>query len=82
LCRERFSRVFRECKGVSPQEFVIRARLDKARAMLAHSGLSVAEVAKACGYSSEFFFSRQFKQRSGLSPSALRKTFALAPSKP
>ena len=73
LCRERFSRVFSQTMGVSPHEFIIQTRLDKARAMLNYSGLSIAEIAKACGYSSEFFFSRQFKQRTGFSPSTMRK---------
>jgi len=77
LCRERFSRVFSEIKGVSPQEFIIQARLEKAKAMLRSSGVPVSEVAKSCGYSSGFFFSRQFKQRTGHSPSATRRAALL-----
>lgn len=66
---EHFSRAFRIRFGVSPQQFRVRARLDRARFLLAESGLSVAEVAERLGYSDPFSFSKQYKRFLGISPS-------------
>ncbi len=74
LCREHFSRLFFKEKGMSPQEFIIRSRLERATQLLHHSDCSISEVASACGYQSVYFFSRQFKQRFGISPSSIRKS--------
>lgn len=78
LCREHFSKLFRQFKGVSPQEFIIKARLDRASHLLLNSYQSITEIASSCGYSSEFFFSRQFKHRFGITPSAMRKSRQLS----
>jgi transcriptional regulator GlxA family with amidase domain len=47
-------------------------RLDRASDLLASRAGSVAEVAYAVGFSSLSHFSRRFKERHGMSPSARR----------
>lgn len=70
---DHFGRVFRKIMGCSPQDFIIRARIAKARQLLLETGLSVKEIAAAIGYTSQFFFSRQFKSLTGQSPSEFRE---------
>jgi len=67
-----FSRIFRKVTGVLPGEFIIQVRIERAKQLLRESSLSIGEIANALGYSDVFFFSRQFKARSGLSPSGFR----------
>lgn len=67
-----FSRVFRRITGQSPKEFLIRSRLDRARHFLRETAMSVTEIADHLGYADVYFFSRQFKQKTGLSPLAYR----------
>ncbi|MCE0497833.1 MAG: AraC family transcriptional regulator [Methylacidiphilales bacterium] len=67
-----FSRVFKKVTGSLPREFIIQARLARARQLLRESSLSIGEIAGALGYSDVYFFSRQFKTRSGLSPTGFR----------
>jgi AraC-like DNA-binding protein len=69
---DHFGRVFRKIMGCSAQDFIIRARIAKARQLLLESGLSVKEIAVKIGYTSQFFFSRQFKSLTGESPSDFR----------
>ena len=76
LCRERFSRLFREIKGVPPQMFIIQARVAKACRILKSTELPLSEVAKSCGYNSEFFFNRQFKSLKKMSPGRFRRTYS------
>lgn len=66
-----FHRVFQAIVGETPAEYVRRVRLDKAlRTMAAHYRPKLTEVALACGFSSSADFSRAFKQRFGVPPSA------------
>jgi AraC family transcriptional regulator of arabinose operon len=71
---DHFIRVFRRLKGVTPAEFMIQSRLDAAREHLLFSAMSIAEIAETLGYRDQFFFSRQFRQRTGASPTAYRRS--------
>ncbi len=67
-----FSIKFKELIGMSVQTYMIRARIERAQHLLLHAGMNVTEVADALGYRDIFFFSRQFKQYTGKSPSEIR----------
>jgi len=54
------------------QSYIIRMRIERAEHLLVHTGMNVTEVADALGYRDIFFFSRQFKQYTGKSPSEIR----------
>lgn len=73
MCRDHFTRVFKSLKGVSPSEFVMRARINRACAMLSVSSLSISEIAEESGYSSVNFFCRQFKKQTGRTPLQYRR---------
>jgi AraC family transcriptional regulator len=66
-----FHRVFQALVGATPADFVRRLRLEKA---LTHMSLprapSLTTIALGCGFSSSSDFSRCFKRRFGVSPSA------------
>lgn len=66
-----FHRVFRMLVGETLAQFVRRVRLERALAMLCRQpDRSLTEVAIACGFASSSDFSRAFKQRYGVPPSA------------
>ncbi|MET3208437.1 UNVERIFIED_CONTAM: AraC family transcriptional regulator of arabinose operon [Paenibacillus sp. PvR008] len=67
-----FSIKFKELLGVSAQSHIINMRIERAQHLLLHAGMNVTEVAEALGYRDIFFFSRQFKQYTGKSPSEIR----------
>ncbi len=71
---DHFARVFSEVVGQPPREFCISVRLDRARQLLQDSAMSIEQIAAAMGYADVFFFSRQFKQRVGTSPSKWRES--------
>ncbi len=74
LCHDHFSRLFKELKGQSPQDYIINCRVEQAKDMLMESSISMTGIAEELGYSSVYFFSRQFKQRTGITPSEFRKS--------
>ncbi len=63
-----FSTAFKNIFGLSPIEFLISKRLDKAQELLFFTGLSVKEIAYGTGFNDEFYFSRIFKKYLGISP--------------
>jgi AraC-like DNA-binding protein len=67
-----FTAKFKEQIGQSVQSYITRCRMERARHLLTHAGMSVSEVAGALGYHDIFYFSRQFKQHTGKSPSEVR----------
>ena len=66
-----FHRVFKSLTGETLNQFVKRVRLERAVTMLSHApDRSLTEIALACGFGSSSDFSRSFKQRFGVPPSA------------
>jgi AraC-like DNA-binding protein len=70
--RSHFSRLFKAHAGLSPQQYVINARIALAKELLRGTTLSIAEVGARAGYGDAYQFSKQFKHRTGLMPSAYR----------
>jgi len=70
---QHFQRVFKKTFGTSPYQFVLGLRIERAKALIRHGKLSIAEVALACGFSDQSHFSTSFSARVGLSPSRFRR---------
>ncbi len=66
-------RLFAENFGVTPVEYAQTRRLLHAKRLLADTSLPVTEVALAAGFGSLRRFNELFRDRYGLSPSALRR---------
>lgn len=64
--------LFKKITDVSPVRYLIEYRINQAKKMLA-SGLGVTETAVNCGFNSPAHFSVQFKNLTGVSPSAFRR---------
>ena len=73
LSEYHFCRCFKRETGLSPYQYVLRRRIERACALLAaKDGLSMQEIAFACGFGDPVQFSRQFKKAMGTTPSAWR----------
>lgn len=70
--RSRLFDLFREHTGLSPADYLVRHRIKVARRMLSQTDRKVADVAKACGFSSAQYFNTAFRRQTGLTPSAWR----------
>lgn len=72
VSRSTLFRAFQDEHGRSPKEMLDELRMLKAMHLLKASKESVKEIAAACGYAGEAYFSRVFKTRTGLPPSTWR----------
>lgn len=67
LSETHFRRVFKSYTGRSPKDFIVSTRISRAKTMLAQ-GRSIKDTAIQLGYRDVFYFMRQFKEVTGLSP--------------
>lgn len=73
-------RHFHSRHGVTPLEFIQRQRIERAKAMLESTLLSVEEIVERCGYSDVSSFRKLFKRAASLTPGEYRERFRLRPS--
>jgi AraC-like DNA-binding protein len=73
LSPSRFNALFRAAIGMSPVDYLLRRRVQRAQQLLIASDLDVAEVAGRVGFADPFYFSRLFKRRCGATPSDYRR---------
>jgi transcriptional regulator GlxA family with amidase domain len=67
-----FVRTFQQLTGVSPHQYVMRARLREAAARLVDESAKVLDIALDCGFGDASNFNHAFKREFGVSPRAFR----------
>ena len=68
-----FSQMFRQSTGVAPHQFVLRARVERAKELLVKEDARVLDVAIACGFQTQQHFARVFRAFCKMSPTQFRK---------
>jgi AraC family transcriptional regulator len=69
-----FAHAYSPLAGESPHRTIVRVKIETAKKLLVNERLTVREVARRLGYSSEFQLSRSFKRFEGVSPTAYLKS--------
>lgn len=73
LDRSYFCTIFKECLHISPKEFLINFRINKACELMQKSELSIGDVSRSVGYQDPLQFSKILKKYKGASPREYRK---------
>jgi len=71
--RFHFSRTFRDATGFPPYRYLIHRRVDAAKTLLLQDTLSIAQIAKQCGFNSQSQFAAMFRRVLGTSPRRFRR---------
>lgn len=66
-------RLFHRELGQTPNAYLKRERVARARALLSDGDLPMQRIAQLCGYANAYYFSTDFKKQTGLSPTSFRK---------
>jgi AraC family transcriptional regulator len=71
-----FSKLFTQCIGLSPHQYLVRCRLRHGRKLLAtlEENLSIVDVATEAGFADQAHFCRHFRRAYGLTPLKFRRT--------
>ena len=70
--RSRFFSLFLAETGMSPNDYVVRMRIERAQALLRNGKLGILDVALSCGFKSASTFSATFRKFIGVSPRTFR----------
>lgn len=68
-----FIRCFKRYMGMTPMQYLISVRMDRAKELLKNTGYSIQEISSLVGYEDPLYFSRLFQKQTGRSPSAYRR---------
>jgi AraC-like DNA-binding protein/ligand-binding sensor protein len=69
-------RKFKQALGVELSQYLLQARVDRAKRLLANPKLTIEDVAELCGFSDRFHFSRAFRRIVGVPPGKFKEQLA------
>ncbi|KRA61201.1 hypothetical protein ASD89_04130 [Caulobacter sp. Root656] len=78
LSMSHFARAFKNSVGVTPQSFIRRRRIERAKKLLSDTSTALAQVAQDCGFCDQAHLTRAFHDLVGLPPSRWRKSLSIA----
>jgi AraC family transcriptional regulator len=70
-----FSRVFKMATGMAPHRYLLRARVEKVKALLRETEQCLAAIADEAGFSDQSHMSNVFKRFTGTTPGAFRNAW-------
>lgn len=73
LSKSQFCKNFKETFNMPVSQFILKERMNRARALLRSSEISITDICYTCGFNSLSYFNRSFKQETMQSPRDFRK---------
>lgn len=67
-----FARAFKKSTGIPPHRWLVMHRLERAKSLLATTNMALTDVAAACGFYDQSYFTRVFTKHEGTSPGRWR----------
>jgi AraC-like DNA-binding protein len=71
LSYRHFRRLFLQFTGLPPNQYLLNLRINRAKRLLEES-LTIEQVALRSGFTDPYYFSRVFKQKTGITPAKWR----------
>jgi ABC-type Fe3+-hydroxamate transport system substrate-binding protein len=72
VSRWQFGEKFKQLTGQSPMAYLTELRISYAKRLMSDSAATVKEIANQAGFRDEYYFSRRFKQTTGMTPTQYR----------
>lgn len=72
ISKYHFCRQFKKNTGLTVMKYILQTRMIMAKNLLANENIGISEVSSLCGFCSLSYFSRVFKEQTGLSPNRYR----------
>ncbi|MGG1365553.1 AraC family transcriptional regulator [Priestia megaterium] len=75
LSSSHFINSFKQTLGVTPHQYLLKIRIERAKEKLQRSSLPLSETAYELGFTGQTHFSRYFKKITGMSPLKWKQNF-------
>jgi AraC family transcriptional regulator len=69
-----FSHLFKQAIGIAPYQYLLQQRIEQAKRLLKQTDQLIVDIAFLCGFNSHSHLSKQFRQITGVTPTAFRET--------
>lgn len=67
-----FANLFKRATGISPHQYVVQQRVERAKLLLSKTDLTIADIALQVGFSNQSHLTRHFKRLIGVTPKQVR----------
>lgn len=67
-----FATLFKQSTGLTPHQYVIKCRIERAKQLLVKQELNIAAIAQSVGFQNQSHFTRVFRQYTAITPRAYR----------
>jgi AraC family transcriptional regulator len=72
LSEYHFLRMFKQSTGLTPHQYVINQRIERAKELLKRTDMTITEIAYLLGFSTPAHFTHYFRRKTGIAPSQMR----------
>jgi AraC family transcriptional regulator len=70
-----FLRLFKKSMHLTPRQYIIQMRIDRAKELLRSRELSIADISLQCGFTNQSHFTNVFRQLTDTTPKAYQRDF-------
>ena len=74
ICPDSLRKRFKRETGIALHQYFIQLKINAAKSMLSNLSYNISDLADFLGFNDQYYFSRLFKNKTGLSPSKYRKS--------
>lgn len=68
-----FCHLFKQSMGISPYQYVLQQRINKAKQLLKQRKLVITDIALECGFANQTHFTKHFRKLTGTTPRSYRE---------
>lgn len=73
ISQSHFARLFKQSMGITPHQYLIQQRIERAKKLLSNPHISIADIAFQCGFANQTHLTKRFRQLIGITPKAYQK---------
>ena len=73
MSESHFSRSFKQSAGITPYQYLMQQRVERAKQLLKQQAISISDIALDCGFANQTHLTKVFRQMTGMTPKAYQK---------